>query len=201
MRKFTNELKTGIVIVAALVVAFFFWIKTANFKSEVYRLRTSFNHAEGISANSIVALAGIEVGRVESLNFDYSPSETKVNLVLSIDKKAKVREDSVAFIGATGFIGDAYIGITPGSSGAFLKENENITSEDPVEMRELMKRAEDISKSLDAVLFDVKTIVADNKIKVDTIVTNLEDASTNFNEFSEDIKSHPWKLLMKGKDK
>ena len=137
---------------------------------------------------------------MENLKFIYSP-QTKIELILSIDEKAKVREDSIAFIGTTGFIGDAYVGITPGTKAAFVKKGATIVSEDPVEMRMLMKRADGIAKKLDGVLGDVKTLVSDNKSKVDTIVSNLEDTSSNFKEFSADIKSHPWKLLMKGKEK
>lgn len=199
--KFTNEAKTGLVVFMAILIGLFFWLRTSNFQSETYSLKTRFNHAEGIKEDAIVALAGIEVGRVKDINFIYEPNHTTVELDLLIDKKAKIREDSIAYIGTTGFIGDAHIGITPGNSTEFLKANSVIVSEDPVEARELMKRADDISEKIDGVLGDVRTVVSDNKEKIDNIVANLEETSANFNEFSEDIKSHPWKLLMKGKEK
>ena len=200
-KKFSNEIKTGIVVIVAVLIGIFFWLRTSNIRTQVYHLKTSFSHADGVGENSTVSLAGIEVGRVESIRFVYNPDETKVELSLAIDSKAKVREDSIAFIGTSGFIGDAYIGITPGNSPTFLKNNDAIKSEDPVQMRLLMKRADEIAKKLDFVLGDVKTLVSDNKEKVSTIVTNLEATSKNFEEFSADIKAHPWKLLMKGKDK
>ena len=200
MRKFTNELKTGLVIIVAILIGLFFWLKTSNFRAQEYNLKTYFSHAEGIKENSIVALAGIEVGRVTDVNFVYKPDQTQVEIVLKLDTKAKVRDDSIAFIGTTGFIGDAYIGITPGNSKGFLKPGATIVSEDPIEMRKLFKKADQIAEKLDHVLGDVKTIVSDNKAKVNTIVDNLEATSENFKEFSDDIKQHPWKLLMKGKD-
>jgi len=200
VKKFTNEIKTGLVVILAILIGIFFWIKTSNFQSETYQIKTKFSHAEGIKENAIVALAGVEVGRVENLKFTYNP-QTKVELILSIDKNAKVREDSIAFIGTTGFVGDAYVGITPGTSAVFAKPGASIISEDPVEMRMLMKRADAIAKKLDGVLGDVKTLVSDNRSKVDNIVSNMEDTTANFKEFSADIKSHPWKLLMKGKEK
>ena len=202
MKKFNNEIKTGLVIVLAIMVGIFFWARTSNVKSGgTYSLKTSFSHAEGVKQNSVVNFAGIEVGRVSDLNFVYNEDGTKIELVLLIDDKAKVRSDSIAFISTSGFLGDSFIGITPGSSDEFLKPNEIVISEDPMEMREMMKKVDSISKSLDHILGDVKTIVSDNKEKVDVIVTNLEQTSSNFTEFSEDIKKHPWKLLMKGKDK
>jgi len=205
--KITNEAKTGMVVVAAIVVAVVFWVKTTDFNGKPYKVKTYFNYAEGIKVDSIVKLAGIEAGRVETVKFQYVP-ETKVELVLAINKKAKIREDSVAFISTSGMIGDAYIGVTPGlPDKAFVKDGAVLISEDPVEMRKLMKKADAISENLDKTLGEVKNLaenvnglVKDNKNRIDNIATNLEETATNFKEFSSDIKQHPWKLLMKGKE-
>ena len=205
--KITNEAKTGMVVVAAIVVAVVFWVKTTDFNGKPYKVKTYFNYAEGIKVDSIVKLAGIEAGRVETVKFQYVP-ETKVELVLAINKKAKIREDSVAFISTSGMIGDAYIGVTPGlPDKAFVKDGAVLMSEDPVEMRKLMKKADAISENLDKTLGEVKNLaenvnglVKDNKNRIDNIAANLEETATNFKEFSSDIKQHPWKLLMKGKE-
>ena len=205
--KITNEAKTGMVVVAAIVVAVVFWVKTTDFNGKPYKVKTYFNYAEGIKVDSIVKLAGIEAGRVETVKFQYVP-ETKVELVLAINKKAKIREDSVAFISTSGMIGDAYIGVTPGlPDKAFVKDGAVLISEDPIEMRKLMKKADAISENLDKTLGEVKNLaenvnglVKDNKNRIDNIAANLEETATNFKEFSSDIKQHPWKLLMKGKE-
>ncbi len=204
--KITNEFKTGIIVVAAILAGVVFYVKTTDMGAKPYRLKTFFNYAEGIKADSIVKLAGVDVGRVENIEFKYTP-ETKIELTLALDKKAKVHEDSIAFISTSGMIGDAYIGITSGSPDKpFVKEGAVIMSEDPVEMRKLMKKADAISENLDKTLLEVKTlasnvnnVVSDNKTRIDNIASNLEATAVNFKEFSEDIKQHPWKLLMKGK--
>ncbi|MFA5144311.1 MAG: MlaD family protein [Candidatus Omnitrophota bacterium] len=206
--KITNEFKTGIIVVAGLLAAVVFYAKTTDLSARPYRLKTYFNYAEGIKPDSIVKLAGIDVGRVEKIEFKYVP-ETKIELVLAVDKKARIHEDSVAFISTSGMIGDAYIGITPGSAGRpFVQEGAVLMSEDPVEMRRLMKQADLISANLEKTLSEVKlltsnvnSVVADNKTRIDSITSNLESTAVNFKEFSEDIKQHPWKLLMKGKEK
>ena len=206
--KITNELKTGMVVVAAIVVAVIFWVKTTDFSARPYRVKTYFNYAEGVKVDSIVKLSGIEVGRVEKIKFNYEP-ETRVELILTLNTKAKVHEDSIAFISTSGLIGDAYIGITAGSPDKpFVKEGATLMSEDPVEMRKLMKKAEGIAENLDKTLVEVKDlaqnltgVVKDNRQRVDNIAVNLEQTAVNFKEFSEDIKKHPWKLLMKGKEK
>jgi len=197
--KINNEIKTGMIVTLAIVVGVLFWVKTTDFNASPYKVKTYFNYAEGIKADSIVKLAGIEVGRVEKIEFQYVP-ETKIEVILAINKKAKIREDSIAFISTSGMIGDAYIGITPGSADKpFIKDGTIITSEDPIEMRKLMKKADAITQSLELTLAEVKSLVTENKAKVETIASNIETTTANFKEFSEDIKQHPWKLLMKGK--
>jgi len=197
--KMTNEFKTGMIVILAVVTGIVFYTKTTDMSAKPYKLITYFNYAEGIKTDSIVKLSGIDVGRVEKIEFKYLP-ETKIELILSVDKKAQLHEDSIAFISTSGMIGDAYIGITPGSPDKpFIKEGATLSSEDPVEMRKLMKKADAISETLEKTLLEVKGLVTDNKAKVDSIAANLETTSTNFKEFSEDIKKHPWKLLMKSK--
>jgi len=204
--KITNELKVGLVVTAAIVVASIFWVKTANFSPKPYRLKTQFRYADGIKADSIVKLAGIEIGRVESIKFLYNP-DTKVELMLLLDENAKVHEDSVAFISTSGMVGDAFLGLTSGSPDkAFVKDGDTVTSEDPVETRKIMKRAETIADNLDKTLAEFKELASnvngvldDSKSKMDNMIVNMEMTSSNFKEFSEDIKKHPWKLLSKGK--
>jgi phospholipid/cholesterol/gamma-HCH transport system substrate-binding protein len=202
--KITNELKTGLVVVAAIAVAGIFWMKTANFTGSPYRLRTQFNYAEGIKPDSIVKLSGIEIGRVENIKFLYSP-DTKVEVTLLLNTSAKVHEDSIAFISSSGLVGDAFLGLTPGSPDKpFAKNGMFIASEDPIEMRKLMKKVDAISDNLDKTLTEFKElaqgvngVVKDNKTKIDGMLANLEQTSANFKEFSEDIKKNPWKLLSK----
>ena len=204
--KISNELKTGLVVIAAIAVGIVFLVKTTDLNAKPYRLKTYFNFADGVKTDSIIKLSGIEVGRVEKISFQYVP-ETKIELVLALDKKAKIHEDSVAFISTSGMIGDAYIGLTPGSPDKpFVKEGALLMSEDPIEMRKLMKKADAISENLDKTLIEVKNlasnvsdVVSGNKTRIENIASNLETTSANFKEFSEDIKQHPWKLLMKGK--
>lgn len=204
MMKITNEMKTGLVVVAAVFVAAVFWMKTANFTGKPYRLKTQFNYAEGLKPDSIVKLSGIEIGRIENIKFLYSP-DTKVQITLLLNKLAKVHEDSIAFISSSGLVGDAYLGLTPGSPDKpFARDGMTVLSEDPVEMRKLMKKVDAISDNLDKTLTEFKElaqnvngVVKDNKAKIDGMLANLEQTSVNFKEFSEDIKKNPWKLLSK----
>jgi phospholipid/cholesterol/gamma-HCH transport system substrate-binding protein len=202
--KISNELKTGVVIVVAILATATFYIKTTSFNPAPYKVKTSFTYADGVKEDSIVKLSGIEVGRVTSIKFQYDP-ETKVEMELTLDQKAKLHEDTIAFISTSGMIGDAYIGLTPGSAAKpLVKEGGVIKSEDPIEMRLFWKKADAIASSLDATLLEIKSlaanvngVVTDNKPRINNILMNVEEMSVNFKDFSQDLKQHPWKLLMK----
>jgi phospholipid/cholesterol/gamma-HCH transport system substrate-binding protein len=202
--KITNEIKAGIVVVAAIAATAVFYLKTTDVKASPYRLKAYFNYAEGLKEDAIVKLSGIEIGRVESIKFVYNP-ETKVELTLAVKPVAKIHQDTIAFIATSGMIGDAYIGLTPGSPDKpFLKDGDTVITEDPVEMRKLWKRAESIAENLDKTLSQVKALAAsadsiliENKPRIAGIMANMEETSVNFKDFSQDLKQHPWKLLMK----
>ncbi|MFH1791268.1 MAG: MlaD family protein [Candidatus Omnitrophota bacterium] len=206
MRKFSNEFKVGLLILLAAAAGVYLFSRTEHFTKETYTLKTYFNYAGGLKDNCTVTLSGVEVGRVTEIGFIYNP-DTKVEIEMSINKGVKVRRNAIAYITSTGFVGDSFIGITSGTGDApFAEDGDALESEDPVQMRELMKRAETISEKLDETLVDVRGLaqnlnstVADNRQNIDSIISNIEQTSVNFNEFSDDIKRNPWKLLIKGK--
>ena len=188
--KISNELKAGTVILAGVLIAVLFFVKTAKLDTGTYQIKTCFAFAGDLKSNADVKLSGIEAGRLKKINFIYGP-ETKVECVLEIRNNVKVRRDAVAYIGTAGFVGDAYIGITAGTSQEFLNPGDELASEDPVQMRILMKKAEQIVDGLESV-------VSGNKQNLNNIVSNMEATTQNFKEFSEDVKNHPWKLMFKG---
>ncbi|MEA3489977.1 MAG: MlaD family protein [Candidatus Omnitrophota bacterium] len=195
--RISNEIKAGLVVALAILIGFLFFVKTVTFRTGTYNIKTFFMYAGNLKTDAIVKLSGVEVGRLKKMNFVYKPG-TKVECLLELNRNARVRSDSIAYIDTAGFVGDAFIGITPGVTEEFVKPGSVITSEDPVQMRLLMKKADDIADNLDKILVDVKTMVSDNKENVNNIVGNLEATTENFKEFSEDVKKHPWKLLFKG---
>lgn len=195
--KISNEIKAGLVVVMGILLMVFFFAKTATVGTGTYELKTYFTYAGNLKTDAVVKLSGIEVGRLKRIKFVYDP-ETKVECLLDVHKSARIRTDSIAYVDTAGFVGDAYIGITPGVSTEFAKPKTVIPSEDPIQMRLLMKKADEIAGSLDTILTDVKEIVSDNKQNLNNIIVNLEGTTKNFEEFSADIKKHPWKLLFKG---
>lgn len=208
MKKLSNEVKIGIFVVLAACVGVFFWAKTQKLAKDTYNIKTSFGYAGGLKENAIVLLSGIEVGRVENLDFKYEP-DTRVEVLLEVKKAARIHTDSIAYIDTSGFLGDALVGLTAGTAEApFVTDGTEIESEDPFQAREFAKKAQSIAEKLDETLVDVRELARnvnvtykDNQGNIDRIIKNLEETSGNFKEFSRDIKKNPWKLFLKEKEK
>lgn len=207
-----NEIKAGVVIIIGVAAGMLFFAKTAKVQTMPYEVKTYFKYAGDLKNSAVVKLSGIEVGHVSSIKFIYDNDVTKVECTLAVNDGVKIRKDATAFIGTAGFVGDAYIGIADGTSAEFAVPGTAIPSEEPLQMRELMKKADKIADNLDKTLTefrgvaaDVKTLtnnvnglITDNRPGIKNIVNNLDGTTQNLKEFSEDVKKHPWKLLFKG---
>jgi len=90
-----------------------------------YTVEARFDNIGDLKPGSPVTMAGVRVGRVESIRFD--PKDFKAAVVLRIEDQYKeIPEDSDASIQTAGLLGGKYVGIGPGGSETFLKQGGQI---------------------------------------------------------------------------
>jgi phospholipid/cholesterol/gamma-HCH transport system substrate-binding protein len=90
-----------------------------------YAVTAKFDNVGDLKPGSPVTMAGVRIGRVESIRFD--PKDFKAAVVLRIDQQFnEIPEDSDASIQTAGLLGGKYIGIGPGGSETFLKQGGQI---------------------------------------------------------------------------
>jgi phospholipid/cholesterol/gamma-HCH transport system substrate-binding protein len=90
-----------------------------------YTVTAKFDNIGDLKPGSPVTMAGVTVGRVESIRFD--PKDYKAAVTLHIEKQyAEIPDDSDASIQTAGLLGGKYIGIGPGGSETFLKDGGQI---------------------------------------------------------------------------
>ena len=93
--------------------------------SETTKYIASFNDVSGISVGSNIKLAGVTVGKVLELKLD--EINYTAEMVLGINRKIKIPNDSEIIITSEGLLGGNYVSISPGGSDIFLKANENFS--------------------------------------------------------------------------
>jgi phospholipid/cholesterol/gamma-HCH transport system substrate-binding protein len=87
------------------------------------RVSAHLDSASGLTTGAVVSIAGVQVGRVESLSVDFN----RAKLVLSLDEAAQIRSDVSLALRARSVLGEKYIELVPHSPEApLLKEGDVI---------------------------------------------------------------------------
>lgn len=194
------ELKVGIFILIGIMILFVivFSVGDVNFSKTGYRIKVLFNFASGIGPAAPVRLAGVGIGQVRGIHIIYDENEkkTKAELFAWINDKTKIEEDAVFTINTLGLLGEKYLEIFPGTMGKrLLKNDDTVIGKDPVAM-------EKVTEDLAAISDSVRTLVEKIKKGEGTVGKFFMDDSIykNLEEFTADIKRHPWKLLNKPRE-
>jgi phospholipid/cholesterol/gamma-HCH transport system substrate-binding protein len=102
-----------------------------------YAVMVEFPSVGGLKAGSAVEIAGVEIGRVESIGL----ADYQARVVLRVKSDIKLQEDSIASIKTKGLIGEKYVRISPGGSDKIIPPNGRIREvEAPVDFEELLSK-------------------------------------------------------------
>lgn len=189
------ELKVGIFIMIGIAILFIivFSIGDINLVKRGYHVKVDFNFVDGIGGSAPVRLAGVSVGQIDGLRIYYDEKEkrTKAELNAWIKEGVKVEKDAIATVNTLGFMGEKYLEIYPGTAGkGFLNNGDVLLGKDPVQTSQVVENLYNLSKSADIIINRLKNGegTVGKLLTEDKIYKDLE-------EFVEDIKKNPWKLL------
>ena len=102
-----------------------------------YLVGADFPSVGGLKTGASVEIAGVEVGRVESIGLN----DYQAHVVLRMNSGIQLQEDSIASIKTKGLIGEKFIRISPGASEKLIKPNGRIREvEAPVDLEELISK-------------------------------------------------------------
>jgi phospholipid/cholesterol/gamma-HCH transport system substrate-binding protein len=102
-----------------------------------YIVTVDFPSVGGLKAGSSVEIAGVEIGRVQSIGL----ADYQARVTLRVQAGIKLQEDSIASIKTKGLIGEKYIRISPGGSDKIIGPNGKIREvEAPVDFEELLSK-------------------------------------------------------------
>ena len=102
-----------------------------------YTVTVDFPSVGGLKTGSTVEIAGVEIGRVQSIGL----ADYQARVILRVQAGIKLQEDSIASIKTKGLIGEKYIRISPGGSDKIIGPNGKIREvEAPVDFEELLSK-------------------------------------------------------------
>ena len=90
-----------------------------------YRVTARFDNIGDLKGGAPVSMAGVRIGRVESVGFDSGDYRAVVTMRIE-PQYDRIPEDSDASIQTQGLLGGKFVGIGPGGSDTFLKDGSQI---------------------------------------------------------------------------
>ncbi len=123
------ELGTGLFVLLGLAALFFLTTQTTGSNTlsgaDSYTVSARFGNVGSLKIRAPVAMSGVTIGRVLSVEFD--PDSLDAVVMFEIDSRYdKIPEDSDASILTAGILGSQYLGLQAGGSEFSLEEGSEI---------------------------------------------------------------------------
>jgi phospholipid/cholesterol/gamma-HCH transport system substrate-binding protein len=125
----TLEISTGLFVLLGFAALFFLVTQITNRELAIngnsYQVTAQYENVGSLKPGAAVSMAGVTVGRVESISFDQAVYKAVVRMRIA-SQYDKIPKDSDASIMTSGLLGGQYVGITAGGSDEFLKQGDRI---------------------------------------------------------------------------
>jgi phospholipid/cholesterol/gamma-HCH transport system substrate-binding protein len=124
------ELSTGLFVLLGFAALFFLVTQITNRELSIngnssYEVYAHFENIGSLRPGAAVSIAGVTVGRVESITFDQQIYKAVVRMRIN-SQYDKIPVDSDASIMTSGLLGGQYIGLTIGGADEYLRNGDQI---------------------------------------------------------------------------
>lgn len=142
MKQSRLELIVGVFVLAGLAAVAYLALRIgagALVGADTYTLKARFTNSGGLKEGSNVLIAGVSVGRVDSVTLN--PKDFSAVIGFSLKKDVKLPADSIASIKTSGLIGDKFLALSPGADDDVLPDGGLIiNTESTVDLESLISR-------------------------------------------------------------
>ena len=185
MSNFSPEAKVGVFIVIAVIILGYMSMKIGKltFSGEKgYDLHVFFESATGLAPDVPVEIAGVEIGRVDSISL----KDGKALVVLRMRPDIIVRQDAKAIIRTRGILGDKFVEIVPGlESSPIIKPGERIVRTAPVtDMDVLMNTLGEVAQDIKVLTHSLTNVIGgeEREASLIAIVENVKEMTEALNQ-------------------
>ena len=143
MKKYSRETAVGIFVVIGLIAIGYLTINLGDLdvlgRDNTYSLQAHFSNVTGLRPGGVITMYGLQIGKVGAMTID--PSRQQARVELRINRGVEIFDDAIASIKTEGLIGDKFVSIEPGGSGALLTSGQAILdTESPADLMELISK-------------------------------------------------------------
>jgi phospholipid/cholesterol/gamma-HCH transport system substrate-binding protein len=214
----TPAARIGLFMLAGLIILGVFIIKIEDIpvgeRGDRLEVSARFSSVAGLDRKAAVRIAGVRIGKVETIDLDGSEAV----LLLSLDPHVRLHEGAWAQITSLGMLGDKYIEIIPGdptapllSSGAVLGGTTTPSFDDV--MRVATDIGEDVKEvtealrgsiggpqgevALEEIVTNIRDLTASLKVLIAENQANVNATTENFKDFSATLRDELPKITDK----
>jgi len=141
MKNINLELTVGLFLLIGIIALGFMSVKLGKMEwvgGGGYQLAAVFSSAGGLKVGAVVEIAGVEIGRIKSLSLN---DDYQARVVMDINDKVKLQDDSIASIKTKGLLGEKFVDITPGGADEMIQEGGIIhDTEPPIDLEALISK-------------------------------------------------------------
>lgn len=122
------EITVGVFVAVGLAAFFVLAMQVSNLSAfsneDGYLLEARFDNIGGLKARAPVTMAGVKVGRVDSIGFDNETYEAVVQIKINHQYNT-LPKDTSASIYTSGLLGEQYVALEAGGDMAYMVEHDN----------------------------------------------------------------------------
>ena len=190
--KIKSEILVGMLVVVAIGLVIYSSIKVTGFNSftkKGYKIEMIFDDVSGLSTQTAVRIAGIQVGKILAIEL----VNNRAKVILYIFEDYLIPNDSVAQIQTLGLLGDKYIEIIAGTNLATLKNGQSMRTSKAQGLDAVLANISDLIATL-------TRVVANNEVAINQAVTNFKDLSVSLKSIAENNASNINQITANFKD-
>ncbi len=166
--KNTLETRLGIFVALTVVAAAIILERVGSLEwfQSGKRVNALFASVQDLKVGDRVKMAGVEVGRVQSIQL----TNERVLVTMKVTPKAEIKTDSTARIKFTGLMGQNFVAVDFGTpQGELLKNDQYISTAEQADLSAMMQKIDNVASGVENL---TKSFTG---FKIDTLVGPLRD--------------------------
>ncbi|HAK88722.1 MAG TPA: hypothetical protein DHV16_04015 [Nitrospiraceae bacterium] len=184
IKKLSAELKVGIFALIVLVLLAFMTFKIGDielFKGGGYTIYAYFNNIIGLDQKTKVRVAGVDAGIITGITLENG----RAKVAIRMHEGVKLYSDAAAYIKITGFLGDKFLEIKPGSQPPLLKHRDTLVNVMEVtDIDGLIRNLSALSKDISALSSSIDEMVGSEEAK-----QSFKESIANVREITRKVGS------------
>lgn len=190
MERGVNYIFIGACFMLSLIgfVVFIFWFGDAGFFKDEVRIYKSYTKRPlAIKADSLIKYKGINVGRVQNVNFKDNNFE-EIEITLEIRKDLPIKVDSTLRVEQSGILGASFLALIQNDKSTEIAKDGAVLMIGGDSMSQIMDAIPSIAGKVDYLLDNANGVLSEENAKnLTAILLSINEAAKNINVLAQTL--------------